>query len=182
MSRVLLVAVLMVANLVTTGIAQESAPEDQSADLALALQNPLASVSTLPIQMNFDQGIGLDGEGSIWQMNIQPVLPMALNEDWYLISRTIIPIIGLNNVPDGNNEFGTGDTLQSLFLSPVKASERGWIRGLLFIHKFFQPLVRRSSNLWRSQSSFGFLPTRVGGREVIRSCDCCSRQAASTRT
>ena len=63
------------------------------ADLAQELSNPLADLMTIPIQMNYDRGIGPSDDGWKLQTNIQPVIPFHLNEDWNLISRTIMPVI-----------------------------------------------------------------------------------------
>ena len=58
-------------------------------------------------------------------VNVQPVIPFALNDDWNLISRTIVPIAYQNDIagPSGD-QFGLGDTTQSLFFSPSKPGPR----------------------------------------------------------
>jgi hypothetical protein len=54
-------------------------------------------------------------------MNVQPVIPIALNKNWNVISRTVTPIIHQGNVTGpGRSESGLGDILQSLFFSPNK--------------------------------------------------------------
>lgn len=98
-------------------------------NLAKQLANPVASLISVPFQTNYDSGYGLDGDGSVWLMNIQPVIPFTLNDDWNLISRTILPVISSNDVySKGGSEFGLGDTVQSLFFSPAKPVD-GWILG-----------------------------------------------------
>ena len=54
-----------------------------------------------------------------------------LSDDWNLISRTILPIAYQNDIagPSGD-QFGLGDTVQSLFLSPTKPGPGGIIWGL----------------------------------------------------
>ena len=54
-----------------------------------------------------------DGEqGSIVRINVQPVIPISLNDNWNVISRTIVPIIDQNDIPtQGVSEFGLGDTV-----------------------------------------------------------------------
>jgi hypothetical protein len=96
----------------------------QEADLAKKLANPIADLISLPIQSNVDFGVG-PGDGTIWRTNIQPVIPLAINDDWNVISRTILPVIdqeGLAPAGDSLDEFGLGDLTQSFFFSPKESS------------------------------------------------------------
>jgi hypothetical protein len=106
----------------------------QDVELAQKLANPIADLISLPIQSNFDFGVG-PGDGTIWRTNIQPVVPFSLNEDWTLISRTILPVIeqeGLAAMGDSLDESGLGDITQSFFFSP-KESEVTWGIGPAFL-------------------------------------------------
>jgi len=100
------------------------------AELAKKLANPVASLISVPIQANYDENFGPNEEGSVWRINIQPVIPITLSDEWNLISRTILPIIDQEDVPtSGSGESGIGDILQSLFLSPAKPTSGGLIWG-----------------------------------------------------
>ena len=101
------------------------------ADLAQELSNPLADLMTIPIQMNYDRDIGPQDDGWKLQTNIQPVIPFYLNEDWNLISRTIMPVIYQDDIlPGSGSDFGLGDINLSLFFSPKKPASGGVIWGI----------------------------------------------------
>ena len=111
-----------------------SAQED-SAELAKKVSNPIASLIGVPFRFNYDTGYGPnDGEKAF--VNIQPIIPFALNDDWNLISRTILPVAWQNDIagPSGD-QFGLGDVVQSLFFSPSMPTESGiiWGAGPVFL-------------------------------------------------
>jgi hypothetical protein len=102
--------------------------EDQEAELAKKLQNPVAALISVPIQNNWDFGIG-PANAMRYTANIQPVIPISISDDWNLILRTILPVIDAESPgKGGRNAWGLGDITQSFFLSP-KAPVGGWILG-----------------------------------------------------
>jgi hypothetical protein len=103
--------------------------ETSDAELAKKTQNPIADLTIVPFQYNQDYGIG-PVDAMKTTLNIQPVIPIGLNQDWNLILRTIIPVIDAESPAPGVAESrGLGDITQSFFFSPKKPVA-GWTVGV----------------------------------------------------
>jgi hypothetical protein len=100
--------------------------EDTQEDLRAQTQNPVADLISVPFQSNFNFGVG-PRNATQWVLNVQPVVPFRLSDDWNLITRTVAPIINQPSPARGiPNAFGLGDINPTVFLAPNKSSGLIW--------------------------------------------------------
>jgi hypothetical protein len=116
-----LISLVLVLGLALLGVvAPSGAAELSEEELAKKTQNPVASLISIPFQNNTSYKFG-PRERTQNVMNIQPVIPISINEDWNLITRTILPVVSQPSFVRGQDrQNGVGDTTLTLFASPVK--------------------------------------------------------------
>ena len=103
--------------------------KESATELAKKLQNPVGDLYSFPFQNNTNFNAGPhDGTQNI--LNIQPVIPIHVNDEWNVITRTILPLIWQPSyAPAHTVPFGTGPTTFSAFLSPANPTN-GWLWGV----------------------------------------------------
>lgn len=104
--------------------------EARAAALAKQTQNPVADLVTIPVQFNWNTGGGL-GDETMQIINVQPVLPLALDDDWLLVSRTIVPLVNVP-LPSGDRSTGIGDIQEQMYLTSAKPGKVIWGFGPIF--------------------------------------------------
>jgi hypothetical protein len=129
-----------------------AAEEDSDTQLAKQTQNPVADLISIPIQSNFNFNYGPDRDKSQIVNNIQPVVPINLNKEWNLITRSILPVI-YTEFPA--YQTGLGNLQFTGFLSPAKPGKFIWGAGPVF-----QLPTNTSTNLGSNLWSVG--PSAVG--------------------
>jgi hypothetical protein len=101
----------------------------ESPDIAKQAQNPIASLISVPFENDFYPQTGTNKDDS-YVLEMKPVIPIRLSDDWTLITRTIIPVIQEPDLAPGvYGTAGLGDVQESLFLSPAKAGPVIWGAG-----------------------------------------------------
>jgi hypothetical protein len=70
-----------------SALGQEAGTEAEHA-LAMKLQNPAASLISVPFQSNFEWGGG-PSEGFKYTLNFQPVIPISITENWNLTTSSM---------------------------------------------------------------------------------------------
>src|SRR5262249_1800807 len=112
--------------LVSATWAETSASDEEATRLAKETQNPVANLISVPFQNNFNFGT-FPKDQTVWILNVQPVIPIPLGNDWNLITRTIMPIINQPSPVDGvESAAGLGDINPSFFFSPAKPGKFIW--------------------------------------------------------
>jgi hypothetical protein len=103
--------------------------DDEVTGLAKKLQNPIGDLYSIPFQNNANFNVG-PNKGTQDILNIQPVIPIHINEDWNVITRTILPLVWSPSLqPAQSVPFGLAPTTFSAFLSPKNPVD-GWIWGV----------------------------------------------------
>jgi hypothetical protein len=125
--------------------------------LQKATQNPVASLISVPVQNNSNFGVN-PGYRTQDVLNIQPVIPIGISNNWNLLVRWIMPIV-YQPLPaqPGNpqtGEYGLGDMLPSFFISPKKPGKLIWGVGPVF-------QLPTATNTFLGQGKLGIGPTVV---------------------
>lgn len=109
--------------------AQGSGGTADATDLAKKTQNPIADLVSLPFQFNFNSGGDLE-DGTLFNLNFQPVVPVKVSQDWNLIARAIVPYLDIPTAT--GSEAGTGDIIAQMFFTPTREGRVIWGVGPVF--------------------------------------------------
>ena len=114
-------------------VASTPAAADLSAEeLAKLAQNPVGNLISVPFQNNTNLNFGPE-KGTQNILNIQPVIPIEVDKDWNIITRTILPVIWMPALsPEVGSKNGIGDIQFSTLLSPASPGQWIWGAGPIF--------------------------------------------------
>lgn len=110
-----------------SGQASGTTAAADAAALAKATQNPVAAITTIPFQVNFNSGGDLE-DGSALNVNVQPVIPFRLSDGINVIARTIVPISSVPG-PGATRFSGLGDVQAQVFFTPARPGALTWGAG-----------------------------------------------------
>jgi hypothetical protein len=115
------------------GTEQTAAASSTTNALQKAVQNPVASLISVPIQNNNNFSTG-PADRTQDVLNIQPVIPLPISKNWMLITRIIQPIVWqpYPTEPTGG-QYGFGDMNPTFFLAPAKPGKLIWGVGPAFV-------------------------------------------------
>jgi hypothetical protein len=100
-------------------------------ELAKLAQNPVGNLISLPFQYNANLNYGPQKDTQSI-LNIQPVIPISVDQDWNVITRTILPVVWQPSLGPGNSSAsGLGDLQFSAFLSPANPGHWIWGAGAI---------------------------------------------------
>ena len=97
----------------------------KAAGVAKDLANPIANMVAVPIQYNYNRGIGLNSAGTIQTATFQPVVPINLSSGDNIIVRPIVTTEWQNNV-NGFSGSGVGNVQLETFYAPKPTSSLIW--------------------------------------------------------
>jgi hypothetical protein len=94
-------------------------------ELAKLKQNPLSGLREVIFQVVVNTDTPVDGKSQV-VYSLQPVWPFSINDDWKLITYSILPLIKEPGVAGEDSILGLGDTLINLYVSPKNPGPVVW--------------------------------------------------------
>ena len=92
-----------------------------SGSLLYDIQNPFVFIPRVQFENHFDTGIG-PFNASNYRLRMRPIIPLNINEDWGLRTRTTVNMAYQSALyPGGPNQLGFGDMDLEFYLTPNRS-------------------------------------------------------------
>jgi hypothetical protein len=150
-----MLAVLFAAPSILCMMASTCYCQASNEELTKKLNNPVASLISVPFQNDLQVGIGPD-RGYRNTLDIQPVIPFSFTQKYNIVARIVAPVVFQNDIiAPGSSQNGLSDVVASAFLSPVNAKNGLiWGAGAAF-------LLPTATNDFLGTKKWGVGPTAV---------------------
>jgi hypothetical protein len=130
-----------------SGAAEGQLTPAQKLALIKESQNPVGNIAVFPMQNNFNYAAG-PNKLSLYNLNLQPVVPIMLSPKMNLIERAIVPI--LNQPP----AFPPADCPQQFLAAYPCGSQLGI--GSIQLQSYFAPRTKPNALIWGAGPIFSF--------------------------
>ncbi len=94
-----------------------SPPADDESEFARKLSKPVSSLISLSFQFNHDCCHG-PHDGECLTLNIRPLIPFKLIDDWNLVARTVLPVVQQSKTSFNDGDHFVGGASRSSFSLP----------------------------------------------------------------
>lgn len=116
------------ASSLTEPATDQAQPTPSVEELVKLKQNPVSGLKQILLQANVNPNYPESGKTQ-GIYSLQAVWPFSINEDYRLVTYTIVPHYHIPTSPGESSRNGLGDTLINLFVSPKKAGALVWGAG-----------------------------------------------------
>jgi hypothetical protein len=106
----------------------ETNQPQSASDLAKLKQDPVSGLRQVILQAQVSPDMPGSGK-TAGNYSVQPVWPFSINEDWKVITYTILPVVQLPGAPGEDSTVGLGDKLVNLLFAPKKPGAVVWGAG-----------------------------------------------------
>jgi hypothetical protein len=139
----------------SAGMSADRSAGDDATEIAKKLQNPVGDLISVPFTNYTNFNVG-PNKGTQDVLQIQPVIPIHVNPDWNVITRTVASLVWSPSFQPAASlpPFGMAPTSFTAFLSPANPID-GWVWGVGPVTQL--PTISNKelgSNVWGLGPSF----------------------------
>lgn len=112
------------------GWPQPEETQEVAEDVAEELTNPIAHLFAVPIELQYEAGVG-NPDGTRMTLHARPIVPFAITPDWLVITLTQLSLIHQSHlVPGAGAQLGLGNVMASQLFTPGRPGPDGLLWAL----------------------------------------------------